>query len=80
MNDHREWFAPKTYGYGAGLPVSWQGWLVFIFFLLVLIACGGGHRAAERARFRRDDDPADRRVHHDRQENHPRRLALALGR
>ena len=20
------WFAPKRYGYGAGAPISWQGW------------------------------------------------------
>lgn len=22
----RAWFAPKRYGYGAGLPLCWQGW------------------------------------------------------
>lgn len=21
-----DWFAPKRYGYGAGLPIAWQGW------------------------------------------------------
>ena len=21
------WFAPKRFGYGTGLPISWQGWL-----------------------------------------------------
>ena len=26
MSDGPEWFAPKRYGYGAGLPISWQGW------------------------------------------------------
>lgn len=29
MADKRDdgaWFAPKTYGYGAGLPIAWQGW------------------------------------------------------
>lgn len=20
------WFRPKSYGYGAGLPIAWQGW------------------------------------------------------
>ncbi len=24
----RAWFAPKTFGYGAGLPIAWQGWVV----------------------------------------------------
>lgn len=22
------WFAPKRLGYGAGLPIAWQGWLL----------------------------------------------------
>jgi hypothetical protein len=26
MTDGPEWFAAKRYGYGAGLPISWQGW------------------------------------------------------
>jgi hypothetical protein len=32
-SDGREqdyWFPAKTYGWGWGLPVKWQGWLVFI--------------------------------------------------
>jgi len=28
VSDGPEWFAPKRYGYGAGLPISWQGWAV----------------------------------------------------
>ena len=27
MNEREhEWFAPKRYGYGAGVPIRWQGW------------------------------------------------------
>lgn len=37
MTDRPEWFAPKSHGYGAGLPIAWQGWLLFIGFLLVVI-------------------------------------------
>lgn len=37
MSDGPEWFAPKRYGYGSGLPISWQGWAVFIGFLAVTI-------------------------------------------
>lgn len=38
MSDGPEWFAPKRYGYGAGLPISWQGWvLTFGFLLLTLL-------------------------------------------
>lgn len=32
MSDDPEWFAPKRYGYGAGLPISWQGWALTIGF------------------------------------------------
>jgi len=35
MNDGPEWFAPKRYGYGAGLPISWQGWVVMLGFMLI---------------------------------------------
>jgi hypothetical protein len=35
------WFAPKRYGYGAGLPISWEGWLVLAGFI-------GGAGAAAR--------------------------------
>ena len=38
MSDGPEWFAPKRYGYGAGLPISWQGWAVLICFLLFAFA------------------------------------------
>lgn len=24
--DERPWFRPKRRGYGAGLPIAWQGW------------------------------------------------------
>jgi hypothetical protein len=30
--DHA-WFAPKTYGFGAGLPIAWQGWVVLAALL-----------------------------------------------
>jgi hypothetical protein len=32
-DDRPAWFAPKRYGYGAGLPISWQGWAVTVAFL-----------------------------------------------
>lgn len=37
MSDGPEWFAPKRYGYGAGLPISWQGWALTIGFVLLTI-------------------------------------------
>jgi hypothetical protein len=38
MNDGPEWFAPKRYGYGTGLPITWQGWAVMLGYTIVLIA------------------------------------------
>ena len=46
MNDQPEWFAPKRYGYGAGLPISWQGWLVLAAYFggILLLAVKLGER------------------------------------
>jgi hypothetical protein len=33
MPDGPEWFAPKRFGYGAGLPIAWQGWLLTIAYM-----------------------------------------------
>lgn len=32
------WFPAKRYGWGWGLPVAWQGWIVLIAFLALLAA------------------------------------------
>ncbi len=34
---NKYWFRPKTYGYGA-TPSSWEGWLVTLFFILLIIS------------------------------------------
>jgi hypothetical protein len=31
------WFAAKRYGWGWGLPLCWQGWVVLIVWLAILI-------------------------------------------
>jgi hypothetical protein len=36
MSDGPEWFAPKRYGYGSGLPIAWQGWLVLLGYIVIL--------------------------------------------
>ena len=36
-DDGPEWFAAKRYGYGAGLPISWQGWAVTLGFVAVTV-------------------------------------------
>lgn len=40
MGDGPEWFGPKRYGYGAGLPISWQGWALTLGFVLLVIVLG----------------------------------------
>lgn len=32
------WFAPKRYGYGSSLPISWQGWAVLAGYILLVAA------------------------------------------
>jgi hypothetical protein len=32
------WFPAKRYGWGWGLPVTWQGWLVLVVFVSLLVA------------------------------------------
>ena len=39
MSDGPEWFAPKRYGYGAGLPISWQGWALTAAFVVSAGLC-----------------------------------------
>lgn len=39
MTDERPyWFYAKTYGWGWGLPATWQGWVVLVAFFVLLIA------------------------------------------
>ena len=35
----RYWFPAKRYGWGWGAPSSWQGWLVLLAFVLLLVGC-----------------------------------------
>jgi hypothetical protein len=34
------WFPAKKYGWGWGIPTTWQGWCVLFIFSVVLIAGG----------------------------------------
>jgi hypothetical protein len=38
MSDDLQWFAPKRFGYGAGPPISWQGWALTLGFVTVVAA------------------------------------------
>jgi hypothetical protein len=37
MSEGPEWFAPKRYGYGSGVPISWQGWAVTLLFAVAAV-------------------------------------------
>ena len=34
--DGRPWFRAKRYGFGAGLPIVWQGWLLMALHIGVI--------------------------------------------
>jgi hypothetical protein len=34
--DNRPWFRPKRHGYGTGLPIAWQGWLVIALHIALI--------------------------------------------
>ncbi len=54
MSDGPLWFAPKRYGYGAGIPIAWQGWALlagFIGFVAGAILLLGDRPAALIAAF-----------------------------
>ena len=40
------WFPVKRYGWGWGLPVRWQGWVVLASYLALVIAAGYFFRPA----------------------------------
>jgi hypothetical protein len=38
MSDGPEWFAPRRFGYGTGMPISWQGWVLTLGFVGIALA------------------------------------------
>ena len=36
MTQGPEWFAPKRYGYGSGLPIAWQGWALLSAYMAIV--------------------------------------------
>jgi hypothetical protein len=36
----KPWFRVKRYGFGAGVPCSWEGWALVAAFLIIVIASG----------------------------------------
>lgn len=37
-NEKEKWFPAKKYGWGWGFPITWQGWLFLLLWVLVLFA------------------------------------------
>ncbi|HYX45639.1 MAG TPA: hypothetical protein VE820_02285 [Sphingomicrobium sp.] len=37
MSDDDSWFAPKRFGMGPGVPISWQGWALTLGFVAVTV-------------------------------------------
>jgi hypothetical protein len=37
LTDNTPWFAAKRFGYGAGLPIVWQGWVLLLTHLALII-------------------------------------------
>lgn len=40
--DKGPWFRTKKFGYGAGLPFKWQGWVLLLSHMAVMIGIGVG--------------------------------------
>lgn len=36
----KPWFAVKRFGYGVGLPIAWQGWMLVTAFVTAMTVCG----------------------------------------
>ena len=36
----RYWFPAKRYGWGWGLPLTWEGWAVMAVFVVLIVAAG----------------------------------------
>ncbi len=42
MSDSKDfWFPAKSYGWGWGFPIAWQGWVVLGVFVMLLAAATG---------------------------------------
>ena len=35
--DRRPWFRAKRYGFGAGLPLAWQGWFLLAMHIALIV-------------------------------------------
>ncbi|MDH3493725.1 MAG: hypothetical protein OEM82_09260 [Acidobacteriota bacterium] len=49
FEEENYWFPAKRYGWGWGLPITWQGWMIFALYFVLLIAFGRVFPPAEKA-------------------------------
>lgn len=47
MDKPRYWFRAKRYGWGWGLPLTWEGWLVFSVWLGIFVAAAPSLRSPQ---------------------------------
>ena len=40
MSDARPWFRAKTYGWGWGAALTWQGWVTYAIYAALLVTSG----------------------------------------
>lgn len=40
LNNDTPWFAQKSFGYGAGPPIVWQGWALLAAHVAVMLGLG----------------------------------------
>lgn len=40
LGRRKPWFAVKRFGYGVGLPISWEGWLLITLFVATITVLG----------------------------------------
>lgn len=36
----RPWFPVKRFGYGVGLPIAWEGWIVLLSYISAIFVSG----------------------------------------
>lgn len=36
----KPWFRAKSHGYGAGLPIAWQGWALMLSYIAAVLGIG----------------------------------------
>jgi hypothetical protein len=48
FNDREIWFPAKRYGWGWGIPVRWQGWVVLLLYTALMTVAAVVLAASER--------------------------------